>query len=191
MRIVRCTVAACLLTAAAAAPAQEDPAMIMEARKLASSMQSNLAAKLLAEIKAGGPASAIGVCTTVAPKVATDLSRERGWRLTRVSLRVRNPVLGTPDAWEQRVLQAFDERVAKREKSEGLEFAETVTEPGGKYFRYMKALPVQPLCLDCHGTPDKIAPGVKERLAKDYPHDKATGYSIGQIRGAISIKRPL
>jgi hypothetical protein len=32
---------------------------------------------------------------------------------------------------------------------------------------------------------------VRARLATEYPHDKATGYSAGQIRGAISIKRPL
>jgi len=28
-------------------------------------------------------------------------------------------------------------------------------------------------------------------LTKEYPHDQATGYSVGQIRGAVSIKRPL
>jgi hypothetical protein len=55
----------------------------------------------------------------------------------------------------------------------------------------MKALPVQPLCVNCHGSADKIPADVKARLAAQYPHDRATGYGPGQVRGAISIKRPL
>lgn len=44
------------------------------------------------------------------------LSRERGWRVTRVGTRVRNPLLGKPDAWEQQVLAGFTERAAKGKK---------------------------------------------------------------------------
>ena len=32
---------------------------------------------------------------------------------------------------------------------------------------------------------------LKARLADSYPHDQATGYSKGQIRGALTVKRPL
>jgi hypothetical protein len=55
----------------------------------------------------------------------------------------------------------------------------------------MKALPVAPLCVTCHGSADKMPAGIKARLAKEYPHDRATGYAPGQLRGAISVKRPL
>jgi hypothetical protein len=55
----------------------------------------------------------------------------------------------------------------------------------------MKALPVKPLCLTCHGTERTIPESVQIRLAKEYPNDKATGYAAGQIRGAVSIKRKL
>ena len=94
-------------------------------------------------------------------------------------------------AWEQKVLAEFDARAAKGDDPAKLEFAEVVTEPAGQYFRYMKALPVQPLCLSCHGGATDVAPAVKAKLGTEYPHDKATGYSAGQIRGAITIKRPL
>jgi hypothetical protein len=50
---------------------------------------------------------------------------------------------------------------------------------------------VQALCVNCHGAPDALAPEVKAQLAKDYPFDQATGYREGQVRGAISLKRPL
>ncbi|MCZ7566483.1 MAG: DUF3365 domain-containing protein [Burkholderiales bacterium] len=162
-----------------------------EARAAAGSMMAALAGELKKEIASGGPASAIGVCKGLAPRIAADISHQHAWKVSRVSLKPRNPVLGPADAWEQQALIEFDRQAAAGAKPEALERAEIVEEPQGRYFRYAKALPVQSLCLNCHGTPDKIAPGVKDKLAAEYPNDRATGYAPGQIRGAISIKRPL
>ena len=47
----------------------------------------------------------------------------------------------------------FDRKAAAGEKPETLERAEFVDEPAGRYFRYLKAIPVQPMCLACHGRP--------------------------------------
>jgi hypothetical protein len=181
------------LLAAGAMPVagQDDAARLEEARKMAGTMVQTLGGRLQAAIKEGGPAAAIGVCTNVAPAIAGELSRQNGVKLTRVSLRVRNPLLGTPDAWEQGVLLSFEARLAKGEAADKLEFAETVSEPAGRYFRYMKALPVQPVCVNCHGDAANLAPEIKERIAREYPADRATGYLPGQIRGAVSVKRPL
>jgi len=181
------------LLAAGAMPvaAQDDAARLEEARRMAGTMVQTLGGRLQAAIKEGGPAAAIGVCTNVAPMIAGELSRQNGVRVTRVSLKVRNPLLGTPDAWEQGVLQSFEARLAKGEAADKLEFAETVSEPAGKSFRYMKALPVQPVCVNCHGDAANLAPEIKERIAREYPADRATGYLPGQIRGAVSVKRPL
>jgi len=181
------------LLAAGAMPvaAQDDAARLEEARRMAGIMVQTLGGRLQAAIKEGGPAAAIGVCINVAPMIAGELSRQNGVRVTRVSLRVRNPLLGTPDAWEQGVLQSFEARLAKGEAADKLEFAETVSEPAGKSFRYMKALPVQPVCVNCHGDAANLAPEIKERIAREYPADRATGYLPGQIRGAVSVKRPL
>ena len=181
------------LLAAGAMPvtAQDDAARVEEARRMAGAMVQTLGGRLQAAIKEGGPAAAIGVCTNVAPTIAGELSRQNGARVTRVSLKVRNPLLGTPDAWEQGVLQSFEARLAKGEAADQLEFAETVSEPAGKSFRYLKALPVQPVCVNCHGDAANLAPEIKERIAREYPADRATGYLPGQIRGAVSVKRPL
>ena len=182
---------ACLLVGCAAPPPEDTARLAAEARKVAAGMQQSLASKLLGELQANGPEAAIAVCTTLAPDVSARISREQGWRVTRVSLRTRNPVLGSPDAWEQAVLTEFDARAARGDKPDAIEHAEVVREPQGRYFRYMKALPVAPLCMSCHGGPESIPPGVKARLAALYPHDRATGYRPGELRGAISIKRPL
>ncbi|MEJ2697074.1 MAG: DUF3365 domain-containing protein [Candidatus Sulfobium sp.] len=143
------------------------------------------------EMTAGGPAGAVKVCSEIAPSIAGRVSRETGWRVTRVGTRVRNPLLGMPDEWEQKVLGQFEKRAAKGESFQKMSFSEVVTEPDGKYFRYMKAIGVKLQCLACHGPEDRIAPGIRKILKERYPHDKATGYKAGDLRGAISIKAPL
>ena len=119
------------------------------------------------------------------------MSRETGWTVSRVSLKTRNPLIGQPDAWEQQVLRDFDDAAAAARNTVNMEHAEIVTEPDARYFRYMKALPVKPLCLTCHGSDKLIPDSVQAQLDKDYPSDRATGYYAGQIRGAVTIKRRL
>lgn len=160
-----------------------------EARTVAMPFLKQLGAANQQAVSEGGHAAAIGVCRDIAPQMSGDISRQTGWKLTRVSLKVRNPLLGTPDAWEQKQLQSFAERAGKGEKPETLEASEIVQEPAGKSFRFMKAIALQPGCVACHG--EQIPEAVQARLKTDYPHDQATGYSVGQIRGAVSIKRPL
>jgi hypothetical protein len=84
-----------------------------------------------------------------------------------------------------------EKRLAAGEKPETLDTWQIVSTPSGKQFRYAKALPVQQLCLTCHGDPASIPDGVKARLAAEYPLDKATGYAPGMVRGIVSIKRAL
>jgi hypothetical protein len=165
-------------------------AALAESRTLAGQLGSQLGAALKKELSTGGPESAIGVCRQVAPDLAGQLSRQSGARVARVSLRTRNPLLGQPDAWEQTVLQDFERRLAAGEKPETIEHAELVTEPAGRSFRYMKAIPVQPMCLGCHGATEALAPAIRERLAADYPQDRAVGYAPGQLRGAFSVRKP-
>ena len=177
-----------LLLGAMLPPATADDFNIA-ARATASDLILRLGAVLKKEMAAGGPENAIVVCRDIAPGLAGELSRKTGARVSRVSLKTRNPLLGQPDAWEQGVLAEFDQQAAHGAKPETLERSEFVTEPQGRFFRYMKAIPVQPLCLSCHGTTDSIPDTVKTRLATDYPHDRATGYVLGQIRGAVTIKQ--
>jgi len=162
-----------------------------ESRAVAMPFLKQLVAANQKAVTEGGPESAISVCKDIAPKMAGDISRQTGWKLSRVSLKVRNPMLGTPDAWEQKQLLAFADRAAKGEKLDAMEAAEIVQEPSGSSFRYMKAVGLQTGCVTCHGNAEQIPDNVKTRLSTDYPHDKATGYSAGQLRGAVSIKRPL
>ena len=133
---------------------------------------------------------AVGRAKNSVNQLARAASQESGWAVRRVSLRERNPK-AVPDDWERAALEDFDRRAAAGEKPATLERAEVVQQQGRAVMRYMRALPVIELCTGCHGTADRISPAVKERLAELYPQDKATGYSLGQIRGAMTISKPL
>jgi hypothetical protein len=125
------------------------------------------------------------------PEISSALSRKTGWKVSRVSMNPRNPALATPDAWEQRVLLDFDKRVAKGEKPEAMEYAELVSENQRRFFRFMKPLAMQGVCMGCHGPSEHLTDAMKAQLALEYPHDTAVNYQLGQIRGAVTVKRPL
>jgi Protein of unknown function (DUF3365) len=161
------------------------------AQKTAGGFMQELGSAFKREMAAGGSVGAVKVCSEIAPSISGRISRETGWRVTRVGTRVRNPLLGMPDAWEQKVLADFETRAAKGEEIDKMSFSEVVSEPDGKFFRYMKAIAVKPQCLACHGPADRIATSVRTILKERYPHDEATGYKAGDLRGAISIKEPM
>ncbi len=161
------------------------------AREVAAAFIQGLGTALKNEMGKGGPAAAISVCKEIAPDIAGKLSRTHGWRVTRVGTRVRNPMLGLPDVWEQQVLARFVERAGRNESFKDMVYSEVVSEPNGRYYRFMQAIGVQELCLTCHGPKDQIPQSVRDALARHYPADQATGYRLGELRGAISIKQPL
>lgn len=177
-----------------AARAQEDEEtrrLTEEARKVSQGLIAQIGGELKKEYELSGPLRSIIVCKYTAPEVSSAVSRKSGALVKRVSLRVRNPLLGSADAWEQKALQEFDKRLARGEKPETIEQAEVVTEPQGRYFRYIKAIPMGPLCVNCHGPVEQMTEATRAQLAAEYPHDKAVGYSLGQIRGGVTYKKPL
>lgn len=183
----------CLLAgpfpAAGAEPAV--PALVEESRGLANRIVNQVRDELVRELERTGPIRAITVCKYSVPEITSNLSRQTGQRVTRVALRPRNRALAEPDAWEQQVLLAFEKRIAKGEKADALEFHEIVVEPAGRAFRYMKSIAVSQPCMACHGPVGQLSEGVRAQLQLDYPSDKAVEYQVGQLRGAISVKKPL
>lgn len=181
------TLALCLPMLPAAA---DENALLEETRTVATAMPANLLAVLSDEIASGGLASAIEVCRDKAPAMAKAASAKTGWQIRRVSLKNRNPH-AVPDVWETRVLEDFERRAAAGENPATLEHAATVEADGKRVYRYMKALPTQALCLQCHGSSENIPADVQAKLTELYPADKATGYKAGDVRGAITITRTL
>ncbi|MGE5266445.1 MAG: DUF3365 domain-containing protein [Deltaproteobacteria bacterium] len=182
------TTAAALFALSAAVASAQDPAWIIDARKVAGSVPPKLVAVLNDEMAKGGPDGAIAVCRDKAPELAKAASMESGWAIRRVSLKNRNPK-AVPDAWERAALEDFDRRAAAGESPATIEKAEVVVVDGKQTYRYIKALPVQPLCVACHGPAEQLSPALKEKLKALYPDDKGVGYSPGQVRGAITLRK--
>lgn len=164
---------------------------IAEPAALAARFQQELGAKLQAAMQSGGPVNAIAVCRDEAPAIASRLSRQSGWQVKRVGTRVRNPLTGMPDAWEQRELTRFQQRLQDGEAAGQLEELAIVDGPQGPAARYMKAIVVAPPCLSCHGVRETQPPALRAALERDYPHDTATDYRLGELRGAFSLQRLL
>ena len=125
----------------------------------------------------GGPVEAITVCSDVAPQLASEISRESGAKVRRTSWRFRNP-LNAPSDWEAQALNHL-------EATGDQEYFELLPNGGA---RYLKAIPTGPVCITCHG--DTLAPAIAERLEKADPHDRATGFAVGDLRGAFSVAWP-
>ena len=191
MKILLALLASTLFAVGPASAEEMPRAALEEARKASGELVSSVRSELVKAIEASGPLRAIVVCKYTVPEIASAMSRKYGARITRVSLMPRNPSLGWGDAWEQKVMMDFDERVAKGEKVEGMEFHAVVAEPAGRFVRYMRALPAMPVCMGCHGAPEQMTESIRSQLAHDYPHDRALGVALGKVRGAVTFKKPL
>jgi hypothetical protein len=185
MRAVTFTAILCAACATVLATEPVVDSLEKQAIALANEFVGLLKPQLKQALAEGGPANAIGVCADIAPGIADSLSDQSGWTVKRVSLKSRNASRAVPDNWEQTVLLEFDRRRAAGENPADIRLGEVV---GGQY-RYMQAQVVEPVCLVCHG--QDLAQEVTQTLQDYYPDDWATGYSLGDLRGAISLSKNL
>ncbi len=176
----------------AEAPSAADKALLQqqvaEAKKITKDFVGSLKGELKKAMQAGGPVNALSVCHTKAIPITNEVASRHGVQLSRVSLKNRNPN-NAPTDWQKPVLGEFDARAANGEDPKTMAFATLVEVDGKKQFRFMKAMPVGKVCLNCHGA--ELEPEVRAKLDELYPDDKATGYSLGQVRGAVVIVKDL
>jgi hypothetical protein len=106
------------------------------------------------------------------------LAATDGYRIRRIGTRPRNTKTNTPTAAEWKVLQGLT--------AENPVFQGPID--GREVYMQAQFIP-SPLCLTCHGNGDQIPKEVTEALAKLYPDDQATGYALGDLRGALIVER--
>jgi hypothetical protein len=185
------TICSILLLAAAASSfaseidtqAEADPA-----KQAVAAFGKALKGELMTAMQSGGPVNAISACNIKAPEIAAAVSSDHDLHIGRVSLKNRNPD-NAPSAWQRTVLESFEARKQAGEDITALTWQELAEVDGGREYRFMKAIPTAPLCLQCHGA--ALAPQVADRLAELYPEDKATGFSEGDLRGAFVVTKKL
>lgn len=105
----------------------------------------------------------------------------------RTSLRVRNPA-NAPDSADLAALMSIEKDLVdgnspppvlmQHVEASGLMPAE---------WRVYRPISVMPACLACHGPVESLSPGVKAKLARLYPEDKAVNYAPHDWRGVIRV----
>ena len=148
-----------------------------KSEEIINEFEVTLKKELVNAIKMGGPVKAIDVCKTEAPSITEALSKKYNVNLQRVSRKYRNPV-NKPDNNQLTILNYFE-----ASESSVKNFYQEL--PNNEVI-YAKKITAGPVCLTCHGA--SITPNVKEALDNNYPHDLATGYQLGDMRGMFSVK---
>jgi hypothetical protein len=165
--------------------AEDKLALETEAQIITQRFGGTLKPKLKAAIQSGGLVHAVDICAIEAPAIAKALSAETGWEVKRVSLKPRNIDTAAPDGHERNTLVWFVQQQSTQGEAAVLKSSQIVNNT----YRYMQAQPVEGVCLNCHGT--NINPAVQSVINTTYPSDMATGYQLGQIRGAFSLAKSL
>ncbi len=156
-------------------PAPSDEALA-RANAAADDLATTLRARLQGAMKEGGPTAAVRVCADEAQALAHAAGERHGATVGRSSLRLRNPADAPPD-WVAAWLGEQGERTAA-----GVEGFARVE---GGHARVVRPIAIEAPCLTCHGPPASIVPEVQAVLAERYPADAATGYALGDLRGAL------
>jgi hypothetical protein len=155
------------------------------ARQVSAELGDELRGILLSEIEKGGYQGAVKVCANLAQDISRDFSERTGHSVRRVSLCYRNPD-NRPDGYEEGKLRELAQLKADNRLPE--ETFEVVQENAAAYFRYLRPIVTAPLCVNCHGPQEAIAPDVAAVIAENYPEDKAVGFQAGDLRGAVSVR---
>ena len=164
----------------------EDQVIGMRATSM--EFMKSLKGVLINQIQTDGVVEAVSVCSDTAQVLTNNYGIKKGVFIRRVSFNNRNEN-NYPDDFEKKILKKFELLRQNNELNDKTEHFEIVKEGELKYSRYLKPILIQAECLNCHGSENQILPEVKELIAQTYPNDKAVSYNIGDLRGAVSLKK--
>jgi hypothetical protein len=162
---------------------EELASVVQTGQKASTQLLKTLGSNLQKHMKEGGPIKAAEFCITNAYPLTDKVSSDLGTDVSvkRVSLKYRNPA-NAPLEDETVVLNALESL-----QKEGVILPEYLVKHVDKEtYKYYKPLNINKgVCLKCHGVIDN--PELSAKIAKTYPGDKATGYKLGDLRGAIVV----
>ena len=155
---------------------------VKTANQVSKELIKTLGGNLKKHLKANGPIDALEFCSTNAYNLTKKVSDKFGKdiEVKRISLKPRNPA-NAPSDDEKIILQALESM-----HKVGVKPRNVVQDKGDAIAVYKPLLINKKACLVCHGKVSK-KPKLAEKLHKIYPNDKATGYKMGDFRGAIVV----
>lgn len=175
-----------LVTGGALAQTTSAPDPALEGPKIIAEAFAKLSGALGGAVGKSGPAGALSVCSEMAPKIAKDVAAAHGVTLRRATHQPRNPK-NAADEVERAALETFMAAMAKKEAPQ----PQVITNADGSRAFLAPIVLGNPLCLQCHGMPEKdITPETLAAIQRLYPDDKATGFQLGDLRGLWRITFP-
>ncbi len=168
----------------------KDHAALIKSRTIVTQFMQTYKTILLKAMNNSGASGAISVCADTAQAIAQSMGERQSVAIKRVSTRWRNPA-NAPDRFEDSVLNLLGLRKSEGELHDQSEYFTVVQTDSGTVARYLKPIIVQPVCLSCHGPEQSVTEEIRRTLKKRYPDDRALGYSVGDLRGAVSVVVPI
>jgi len=159
--------------------------LVENSRELIRTFSEQLQSEYEKVIQKNNPENAMKVCRTIAPEIATHLSKD-GWSIRRISLDFRNQN-NAPDQFERKILENFEKKKSEGWTIDQLAYFKMSETGNQNEFRYLKAIAGEEFCLSCHGGD---SPG-ENAIKSDKLHstDQAGNYKSGVIAGAYSVKK--
>lgn len=155
-----------------------------EGRLIAKASFEALSQKLMQALEQGGVVHAIQFCHTNADPLTDSLSAKHGVRIRRVAEQNRNPA-NAPDEQEQALVKGF---AALKSQGADLKTADTAVVLAPGKILFAKPILLQPQCVACHGKlGETLAEENYREIKKQYPEDRAVGFSPGDLRGMWAI----
>ncbi len=119
--------------------------------------------------------TAMGACSSMAMDMTDEYNKvTQDVKIRRTALKYRNSK-NKPDSTDKEVMYRL------QAVNDGKPVA---VDMGGSY-RVYKPLKTKQACLLCHGDSNQISPKITKMIQTKYPHDLATGFKLGEFKGAV------
>lgn len=151
--------------------------------KVSKELLKKLGSNLKHELKTKGLIAAANFCTQKAYTLTQEVNLHQleGVSVKRISLKARNPE-NIASADEIKVLESMQKLLDEKK------LPAYIVEKQAESYKYYKPLVIKKeVCLKCHGNISNNKE-LSDYMSKTYPEDKATGYKMNDLRGAVVVE---
>lgn len=169
--------------------AEAQSAALQRGKAITAETFSLLSSNLQATIKTSGVSNALPFCSLAASPLTAGMADKHGVTIRRVTHKARNPA-DKAGALDLVILRSFEAALTTgNSTSPPPPLVTNFTASTASFFAPIMLN--NELCLKCHGEPGKdITPQDGAIIQRLYPQDEATGFKLGDLRGAWRIDMP-
>jgi len=151
--------------------------------KVSKELLKKLGSSMKHELKTNGLIAAANFCTQKAYTLTQEVNLHQleGVSVKRITLKTRNTT-NKATADEIKVLESMQKLLDEKK------LPAYIVEKQENSYKYYKPLVIKKeVCLKCHGD---ISANIElsDYMSKTYPEDKATGYKMNDLRGAVVVE---